>query len=196
MAARYVDRRVHVVCVVMCPICEQPRIRRGGRGLLTCGSSECATALRALRTRGRTYDRADYPDWPSRARTPNATYGAVHSRARRIFKGQGCVKVADGTCKGRIEVALRADIPQEALRREPERNVLYYGGLDTENAYRPLCRSHHSREGALRTALLLVEKVLADHPECVERVRQAVADDGRPGAMPVGRALADWGVDQ
>jgi hypothetical protein len=50
-----------------------------------------------------------------------------------------------------MEVALRADVPPERIRID-EFGRTYCAGLDTDDAYRPLCRSHHSREGALRAA--------------------------------------------
>jgi hypothetical protein len=60
-------------------------------------------------------------------------------------------ELADETCQGRIEMALRVDVPPQLLRLSPE-GAPYYAGFNTEDAYRPLCRSHHGREGALRAA--------------------------------------------
>lgn len=128
----------------MCPVCGEPAIRRRRRVLLTCGKRECATELRARSVRGSSYSGGRPP------RRPDASYNAVHYRARRALVGQPCA-LADESCAGRIEVALRADAPSALLARDPEGRT-YYTGLDTEIAYRPLCRSHHAREGALRAA--------------------------------------------
>lgn len=50
-----------------------------------------------------------------------------------------------------MEVALRPDVPADRLRVS-EQGLVYCSGVATDDAYRPLCRSHHSREGALRAA--------------------------------------------
>lgn len=129
-----------------CPVCDRPTIRRGRRALLTCGAAPCSTELRARRVRGNAY--GNRGGGPGRSATAN--YRAVHARARRAFRGKPC-DLADGTCRGRIEMALRDGLPAELLRTSPTGSV-YYGGLQTEEGYRPLCRSHHSREGGLRGA--------------------------------------------
>jgi hypothetical protein len=99
--------------------------------------------MRARKIRGRPWLGGKAP------RVENASYSAVHARARSTFRGQRCA-LADNSCKGRIEVALRVDVFADLLVTGP--SGPYYAGLNTEDAYRPLCRSHHGREGALRAA--------------------------------------------
>lgn len=71
-------------------------------------------------------------------------------------------------------MALVAEIPDEDLTYDESRKMWFYAGMDTERAYRPLCRSHHAREGVMRAAMRIVVTALADHPDCVERVRKAM----------------------
>ncbi|MFE7574705.1 hypothetical protein ACFU5Z_08210 [Streptomyces sp. NPDC057521] len=70
-------------------------------------------------------------------------------------------------------MALRVDVPPQLLKFSPE-GAPYYAGFNTEDAYRPLCRSHHGREGALRAAAhrspavaagVIRDRLQADH-EC------------------------------
>ena len=77
----------------------------------------------------------------------------------------------DETCDGRIEAALSPHIPIEDLSLAPS-GALYYAGVNTEEAYRPLCRSHHVREGNLSAGVrrspvvaraVRVEAVRNDH---------------------------------
>lgn len=130
-----------------CPVCSDPcgiSVGRPARWLYTCGRPGCVGETRARKTRGNIYGNTG----GGPARTPNPSYGAIHARARRTI-GQSCA-LADATCSGRIEAALRADVPRELITWSPRGP--YYAGLNTEDAYRPLCRSHHAREGTLRAA--------------------------------------------
>jgi hypothetical protein len=152
-----------------CPACGEPRVRRHGRALMTCGKTMCGYEMRARRLRGNVY--GNRGGGPRRRAAP--TYGAIHVRARRAFVGMPCA-LADNSCAGRIEMALRVDIPTRLLTTSPEGSP-YYPGFNTEDAYRPLCRSHHAREGALRTAAqrspavaagVIHDRLRAEH-ECV-----------------------------
>lgn len=142
----------------MCPICGQPRIKSNWRLLKTCGKKPCVYELSASQTRGNKY--GNRGGGPGRS-TGQVTYSAVHTRARRaISKETGCA-LLDGTCDGRLELALRPGLPAVSIAfSKDHRNAPYYTGLDTENAYRYLCRSHHSREGGLVRAWALVDGVL------------------------------------
>ena len=130
-----------------CPVCFQPRVRRERGELGTCGEPSCSFELRARKLRGNVYgDRGGGPQ-PSE----EITYNSAHNRARKQLRGQGCAE-ADDTCSGRLEAALRPDLPAELLRAT-EAGVVYYSGLDATIGYRNLCRSHHAREGQLMSAL-------------------------------------------
>src|ERR1051326_7188677 len=128
-----------------CPACGAPQARRGARVLLTCGSRTCSYELRARRTRGNKY--GDTGGGP-KPRT-DATYGAVHTRARRALRGEPCA-LADHTCRGRIEASLREDAPQEWLRVDPDTGRPYFSGLAVTDGYQNLCASHHRREDLRR----------------------------------------------
>lgn len=154
-----------------CPVCFRPRVRRNRKrarvGLRTCGRPACAYEYRARQTRGNVYGyRGGGP-----SRTTGAGYTAVHARTRRHFRGHPCAE-ADKTCSGRIEVALRPSVPRSELREDPLTGSLFHPGLDPEYAYRPLCRSHHAREGALSATLrrypalrdaLIADKLRSEH---------------------------------
>lgn len=130
-----------------CPVCLSYRVRRSGRELLTCGSPACSYELRGRKLRGNVYGDTGGSPEPSE----EITYNAAHHRARKQLRGQGCAE-ADATCSGRLEAALRPDLPAELLRAT-EAGVVYYSGLDATIGYRNLCRSHHAREGQLMSAL-------------------------------------------
>lgn len=155
-----------------CPVCFSFRVRPSKsyrrNGLATCGSRACSYELKARKTRGNVYgDRGGGP--PA---TTDAKYSAVHARARRALRGTPCA-MADETCAGRLEAALRPDAPAHLLRHDGD-GGMYYFGLDVLEGYRNLCRSHHGREGALRAAaqrdadlaiVLLVQRARGEHGE-------------------------------
>lgn len=130
-----------------CPVCFQPRVRRERGELGTCGDPACSYELRARKLRGNVYGDTGGGPEPSE----EITYNAAHNRARKQLRGQGCAE-ADDTCSGRLEAALRPDMPAELLRAT-EAGVVYYSGLDATIGYRNLCRSHHAREGQLMSTL-------------------------------------------
>lgn len=68
-------------------------------------------------------------------------YSGVHYRAN--LDNPLICALADGTCKGLLEMALRHDA-QPALMRHDDRRGLYYVG-DPQDGYLCLCRSHHRR---------------------------------------------------
>lgn len=156
-----------------CEICDKPRVR-GKRWpydlLMTCGSKECSYELRARKVRGRKYgNRGGGP-----GRQDFATHSAVHARARKVFKGRPC-DLLDDTCSGRIESALRPDFPKDLLVKDPFGGSMYYPGKNTEDAYRPLCRSHHLREGSLNAAsarsprvelAVVSDRIREEHGDC------------------------------
>ncbi|WP_333743533.1 HIT family protein [Streptomyces ardesiacus] len=130
-----------------CPVCFQPRVRRERGDLNTCGDPVCSYELRARKLRGNVYGDTGGGPEPSE----EIRYNSAHHRARKQLRGQGCAE-ADGTCSGRLEAALRPDLPMDLLRTT-EAGVAYYSGLDATIGYRNLCRSHHAREGQLMSAL-------------------------------------------
>lgn len=138
-----------------CPVCFQPRVRRERGELATCGDPACSYELRARKLRGNVYGDTGGGPEPSE----EITYNAAHSRARKQLRGQGCAE-ADDTCSGRLEAALRPDLPAEFLR-VTDAGVTYYSGLDATIGYRNLCRSHHAREGQLMSALRRNPELLA-----------------------------------
>jgi len=159
----------------VCPIgCGRIRaFREDGRYLLTCGESSCVNEMRARKVRGNVYGNTG--GGPGRKEHPS--YGAIHSRARRSMKGQPCTQ-ADDTCAGKIEAALNPRIPIEELSVDPDTGALYYAKLDTERAYRPLCRSHHVREGNLAAGV-------RRDPVVARAIRvEAVRNDHRCDDMP------------
>lgn len=148
----------------MCPVCGNPlglgkATGSGGRRKLkTCGRKSCAYELKARSTRGNEYgDRGGGP-----RRTTTVSYSAVHARARRDLRDVEECSLADDTCNGRLEVALKRDLPPEQLATSCERHgfSLYYTGVDSGAGYRKLCRSHHAREGSLIRAWALVSSAL------------------------------------
>jgi hypothetical protein len=151
-----------------CPVCIQPRVRRFGKQLPTCGGAECAIELRARQVRGNEYgNRGGGP--PA---TEAARYSAVHARARRALKGMPCA-LKDGSCAGRLEVALRPDVRADQLRADPGDDRFYFFGLNVADGYRNLCRSHHAREGGLQAAVRR-DKAVAS-AVAIERLREAHA---------------------
>lgn len=154
-----------------CPVCLGFRVRRSGRALLTCGSRHCAYELRTRPKRGGPY----YGGRP--APSENIRYNSAHARARKQLQGRPCAE-ADETCSGRLEAALRPDMPTEMLRYADD-GTPYYSGLDATLGYRNLCRSHHAREGAL-VATLSRHPYLRDAFR-LEQVRAAHAEEC-PGA--------------
>jgi hypothetical protein len=68
-------------------------------------------------------------------------YSGVHYRAGLALPAE-CAH-ADGSCKGRLESALRHDAPAEFVRNDDSRGLYYVG--DALEGYMRLCRSHHCR---------------------------------------------------
>jgi hypothetical protein len=71
-------------------------------------------------------------------------------------------------------MALRPDFPRPLLTMDPATGALFYTGLNTEDAYRPLCRSHHGREGGLMAAASRSPRVAA--AAVADRIRDEHGD--------------------
>lgn len=91
------------------------------------------------------YSREKSPNW----RGDEAGYSAVHLRARKVLP-LACA-LADDTCKGRLEVALRHGSLPESRRRFSAVKDLWYS-TSTDDYWR-LCRSHHVRYDELQLNL-------------------------------------------
>jgi hypothetical protein len=70
------------------------------------------------------------------------SYNGAHNRARLTLPTY--CNLADETCKGPLEVALRHDVPVERTRISP-RGHRYFFGENSTDGYQRLCRSHHRR---------------------------------------------------
>lgn len=166
-----------------CGVCGKPCVK-GKRWpyelLMTCGNTECSYELRARKVRGRKYgNRGGGP-----GRQEFASHSAVHARARRMFRERSC-DLLDDTCSGRIESALRPDFPKDLLVKDPFGGSTYYPGKNTEDAYRPLCRSHHLREGSLNAAsarssrvelAVVSDRIRNDHGDCACKICLLIND--------------------
>jgi hypothetical protein len=130
--------------------------------LKTCGNPSCSYELRARATRGNIYgNRGGGP-----ARKLIVQYTGAHKRARMVLKDDPCA-LSDESCRGRLEVALRADAPKERVFLDERRGIFYYSGPDQREGYRRLCRSHHAREGSATQVIARITD-----PELAEAVRK------------------------
>lgn len=148
-----------------CPICGKPRRKKLSRQkgyLVTCGDPQCAYEARAQKTRGNIY--GDTGGGPARKMVVG--YTGAHNRARKDLPKGDC-SLADETCKGRLEAALRPDAPREHLYQDEKTGSMYYSGPDSSEGYRYLCRSHHVREGA---AIQVIARI--SDPDLAEAVRK------------------------
>jgi len=69
-------------------------------------------------------------------------YSGVHYRANLVLPLE--CSHADGSCRGKLDIAFRHDVPPALVRIDIHRGRRYYIG-DPREGYMRLCRSHHRR---------------------------------------------------
>jgi hypothetical protein len=123
------------------------------------------------------------------------TLSAAHYRARKVLPNS-CT-LADETCKGRLEVALRKDAPPGMLRVES--GLRYFIGDEPLDGYIRLCTSHHRRyDGSMNISPEAAARGQVSGGRAATEIRRLRGDYETPewkaklAAARIAQAVAGW----